>query len=140
MGYDPRQDPAVNHRRTAPKVPGFNAQPLQPSIGTDGWNTSQDSARGQSAFAGSKHCKRFGVRPTHGKIEAGDCGPAERREMAIDYARKIAKGSSETALVEMAASDDTHNRAMARSLALTLGGGHDRRKVELAGVIAEILG
>lgn len=139
MGYDPRQDPAVNHRRTAPKVPGFNAQPLQPSIGTDGWNTSQDSARGQSAFAGSQHCKRFGVRPTHGKIEAGDCGPAERREMAIEYAKRIAKGRNELALIEMA-TGDTHNRAMARSLAQHLGSGHDRRKVELAGVIGEILG
>ena len=35
----------LNVRRTMPKVPGLNAQPLQPSIGTDHWTLHRNGVR-----------------------------------------------------------------------------------------------
>ena len=38
-----------NHGRVSPKVPGLNAQPLGPSIGTDHWRVSATEKRRRNA-------------------------------------------------------------------------------------------
>ena len=72
MSYSERTDPALTNRRTMPKVGGINAKPLIPStapsnrrIGTD--RNGKIIGR-ERVSAGSKHNKRFGVKPSGGAV------------------------------------------------------------------------
>lgn len=146
MRYSVMNDPEVRNRRTDPTVPGINADRVKPNIGAGDWSRKGRKVRNGKVLDEGKlipdGSRYFKARPCAGRPSdewVGGCTDSERREMAIAYAETLARGAGEIAVIGMAQDADPHNRAMARVLALKLGSGQDRRKQELAGVIAEIL-
>ena len=133
-------------RRAVPKVPGINAQPLQPSTGTDSWDTRGRS--GQRPHRGSGHSQRFGVRPWTGKGEEGGCTPTERARMALEEAASIAKSDSERRLIanarEVPMVDSSQrcaaDRKLMRTMVSHLTRGDDPRKARIGHLILEATG
>ena len=104
MGYDPRNDPAVNGRRTEPDCPGQNAKQLNGRMSPDHWRTSD--LRPAQAHRGSSHNRRFGVKPTGGAVADIWVGHGEqsavRRTLALEEAAKLARTPREDEMVAFA--------------------------------------
>lgn len=65
---------AASRDRAMPSVPGMEGGQLTGEVSTDHWRTSDRAP--QRAHRGSPHCKRFGVKPSGGKVADIYAGPS----------------------------------------------------------------